>query len=170
MTRFISRYIIHHELPSIGINGRDANAPVPQLDWRINQTDKVCTLCRRFNTHDDYIALPAPAAASSPVNVSSKLNAMTHGRGQSTWIFIIAPGRMVWRVSELVRLDTYDGMYVSPCERKRNTRERLAHRLDYTPLNARECHSLFLPTFQIYLLRSRLERRTKNPSPGRWDD
>lgn len=39
----------------------------------------------------------APAAVSSSRGarkpcLSPKMNAMTHGRGQSTWIFIIAPG------------------------------------------------------------------------------
>lgn len=162
---------------AIGINGRDANAPIPQLDWRINQTDKACTLRQRFNGRDDYIALPArrPPLLRQPLSakVSSKLNAMTHGRGQSTWIFIIAP-RMVWRVNKLLRPDTYDEMRVSLCERKKNTRERLAHRLDYPPLiaraNATPLPPLAQSTFQICLLSDRLEKRTKNPGPGCPDD
>lgn len=103
------------------------------MDRRINQTDEACTLRGRFNARADRIALPDFFfARPSSTGVSSKLNAMTHGRGQSTWIFIIAPSDVVVTVqTKLTRPDTA-GMCVSLRERpaERSTMERLAHRLD----------------------------------------
>lgn len=59
---------------------------------------------------------------------------------------------MVWQVSKHARLDTYDEMCVSLCEREKEKyeRERLAHRLDYAPLIAelaREYHSVPFPLY-----------------------
>jgi len=133
-------------------------------------TDKACILLRRFNAHADYIALPAPLLLRRRVFEI----AMTHGRGQSTWIFIIAPSSMVWQAGKLACLDNVQCVYCCVRKRKREmTKERLAHRLDYAPLIAelaRKCYTLFpllsQPTFQLYLLSGRLKRCTKNPGPA----
>lgn len=155
-----------------------ANAPIGST---INQTDEACTLRRRFNAHAahaDRIALPG--TSSSPAGVSSKLNAMTHGRGQSTWIFIIAPSSVLWRTDKLARLWTLAaGMCVSLRTRDREKYEGetrppefgLCAFLIAELANATPFPLLSQPTFQICLL-SREDSRDarKIPTPPHRDD
>lgn len=121
--RFISRYIIQHELPSIGINGRGANTTVRQLDRCINQTDKACILRRRFNTHD-YIALPASAVTSS-LALGRRVFEIEYddSRARSRHVDFYNCAEQYGVASEQARSSRHNEMCVSLCKKEKEKYE-----------------------------------------------